>query len=213
MKTREETGCLQTDRCPASPAHSPQAHPGPRGRPREMRAFSWTQGQTRGNTSPLPDPGADPGRQPHPRPRGRPGEAAPRHSPAATTLSTSRNCGEAPTSPERNWAEAQMETGAFCVILNFPEPRRRSPWLCMNFSDLMGWPGGRGGGGGGGPRAPRPLPTEARTLNPRSRLAQATLTPAPAQRRGWASAPTRLHQDAVPGRRAASWAPAAPEAC
>ena len=35
----------------------------------------------------------------------------------------------------------------------------------MNFSDLMGLPGGRAGGGGG-PHALRPLPTEARTLTP-----------------------------------------------
>ena len=69
----------------------------------------------RGNVSPLPDPGADPGRRP------------PRHPPAATALSPSRNCGEAPTSMEHNWGEAQMETGDFCVILNFLEPRDIPP--------------------------------------------------------------------------------------
>ena len=85
--------------------------------------------------------------------------------------------GEALTSVECNWGEAQMETGAFGVILNFREPRRRSPWLCMNYSDMTGWPGG-GGGGEGGPRALKALPTEARPLAPTSRLAQVTLTPA-----------------------------------
>lgn len=111
----------------------------------------------------LLDPGADQGGSPTP--------------PGCHRAESCRDGGEALTSMERNWGEAQTETGAFCVILNFPEPRRCSPWLCMNFSDLTGWPEGRGGGGGG-PHARRPLPTEARPLAPTSRLAQVTQTPA-----------------------------------
>lgn len=144
----------------------------------------------------LLDPGADSGRQSH----------ATRPPPAESC----RNGSEALTSVERNWGEVQMETGAFCVILNFPEPRRRSPWLCMNFSDLTGWPEGQGGRGGG-PHALRPLPTEARPLAPASRLAQVTDS-SPGALAGRASAPTWPRQDVVLGRTAASRVPAAPEA-
>lgn len=105
----------------------------------------------RGNASPLPGPGADPRRRPHathrPPPRRVPvGTAVRRPPPWSAT-------GE----KHRDWS--------FLCHFKLPGAARRSPWLCMNFSDLMGLPGGRAGGGGG-PHALRPLPTEARTLTP-----------------------------------------------